>query len=507
MHLALGIPEIVEIICAQLASPLLNSLRRRDFAALARTCKAFHNPALDVLWRKQDTLTRLLKCLPSHLWEEVMRLIKAPLPEDWEKISAYSRRIRELSLTESWSGGFPSSNVLETLASLPRSLCPNLRSLNWAPKTESFFPYILLFLGPEVTHAYIDVPPIASHISLLPTLLRYPELKTFRLGSNSNDTSVLLPASSAIALELSKIESLSLDTLDRPALEHLSRLPSLQILNLRIPEERDLGPQSPSAAIIPRHSQPFTFPALRNVQFFASTIEFATEFAQMLSGCHLEKFMMGTDVLASNVTMGLLYSALSMHVSPTTLHSLWISDVDDGISITPTPPVAPAGFDIDDTTAWDMARAWPKIQSLELGTSTELLHSTRMTLHGYRAFAKHCENLHNLKLAVDASTVPPFDRSPDTRISQHRLRTIDVLKSPISDPRAVARFMSGLFPRLADISTLNDWRWDDLIETEDDAEIEEARALHTRWKQVEALVPMIASIREEERHWAAMANE
>lgn len=37
-----------------------------DLAIVARTCVAFHSPALDYLWRSA-TLINLLRCLPSDL--------------------------------------------------------------------------------------------------------------------------------------------------------------------------------------------------------------------------------------------------------------------------------------------------------------------------------------------------------------------------------------------------------------------------------------------------------
>jgi hypothetical protein len=76
MHRTFGIPEILDLIFAELQNPepLLHprdhSRSRKDFAALTRTCKTFQSPALDFLWREQETLVNVLKCLPAHLWEE-----------------------------------------------------------------------------------------------------------------------------------------------------------------------------------------------------------------------------------------------------------------------------------------------------------------------------------------------------------------------------------------------------------------------------------------------------
>lgn len=39
-----------------------------DIARLAGTCMAFMDPALDILWKTQSSLSPLVMCLPAHLW-------------------------------------------------------------------------------------------------------------------------------------------------------------------------------------------------------------------------------------------------------------------------------------------------------------------------------------------------------------------------------------------------------------------------------------------------------
>ncbi|KAJ7666761.1 hypothetical protein DFH06DRAFT_1384129 [Mycena polygramma] len=541
MHRALDIPEIVENICQCLSDHYLYPSRHKDFAFLARCCKAFHGPAANVLWKEQETLANVLRCLPSYLWEQEesankhrrfrgeFRLIRAPLPEEWERCLIYARRIRELSLTRRWDSEFPTLPVLQVLGECFRQhfLCPNLRTIQWMPELPSSFPYIRLFLGPKISGLYLTVHPVAANVSLLSDLgIRYPELKQLKLGNSSNDHSPLLSRiSPAIVLQLAKIEYLSVETLDRQAFDHLSRLPSLVSLSLRIPAEGDIGPTS-SPPIGDQLSSPF--PALRSVNLGFSTIEFATELINLLRDCHLREFRNGTDVLATNIATGRLYTALASHISHTTLDSLTIAEIDDGgFSPTPTPPAiaiadyvvngsllaplfcfrnithvylkAPVGFDLDDVTAWDMARAWPRIKILRLDSSTDLHHSSSMTLHGIRAFAKYCEDLVELKITINATTIPPFDRSPETRLSQPNLHTFNVSGSPISEPYNVARFLSALFPCLVKVITLHEARWRGPAEDPDDAA--EELAHHTQWKQVQALLPVITAVREEERHW------
>jgi hypothetical protein len=64
MHRALGIFELVELICAELRHHRLQSLY-----SLARVCRSFSDSALDSLWMQQNTLTNILTCMPADLWE------------------------------------------------------------------------------------------------------------------------------------------------------------------------------------------------------------------------------------------------------------------------------------------------------------------------------------------------------------------------------------------------------------------------------------------------------
>ncbi|KAJ6495904.1 hypothetical protein DFH09DRAFT_1002248 [Mycena vulgaris] len=545
MHRCLAIPEITELILSQLDDGYSFSrnprrdLAKRDLAALARTSKGFQGPALDILWRKQDRLTNILKCLPPNLWEEMvgpepggplqLRLTGTVQTADWERPLMYARRIRELALTlQDIYQAFPDACILDAIScSLPQELlCPNLRRIRWHPKKEFLFPYIRLFLGPKITAADLTLPTTsAPNITLLPTLeLRYPELKELSIEGPS-ECPLLCRTSSMVAVDLQRIEILTFDTLDRAALQHLSQLPQLRSLTLQIPEVNDLGPPSLSLTTAPPHHHPF--PALHDVHFESTTVEFTTEFINMLSDCRLDSVIMNTKVLATTMDTSRLYTSLASHLSHIALQSLWI----DGDDLTTSQPATitnylisghalaplfcflnlttlvlrpPVGFNIDDATAWDIARAWPKLKSLALEAASGVHHPTSMTLVGLRAFATHCKDLTYLTITFDASTVPPFDHSPEAMISHHRLRTLGVSASPISDAPDVARLISDLFPSVVQIITLTESRG---IEDEMDEDIPEAWACHTQWKHVEVLVPIMAGIRREERQRAGVSNQ
>lgn len=46
---------------------------RRSISRLARTCKGFCEPALNVLWRELDSLAPILGLFPNHLLKRVRR--------------------------------------------------------------------------------------------------------------------------------------------------------------------------------------------------------------------------------------------------------------------------------------------------------------------------------------------------------------------------------------------------------------------------------------------------
>jgi len=47
----------------------IDSERKKTLLALALTCTSFTGMALDLLWKKLDNVTPLIRCLPRSLWK------------------------------------------------------------------------------------------------------------------------------------------------------------------------------------------------------------------------------------------------------------------------------------------------------------------------------------------------------------------------------------------------------------------------------------------------------
>ncbi|KAJ7788929.1 hypothetical protein B0H14DRAFT_3575436 [Mycena olivaceomarginata] len=256
------------------------------------------------------------------------------------------------------------------------------------------------------------------------------------------------------------------------------------------------------------HPQTPRFSTLHDLFFGNTTLEFAIEFLDQLSNCCLVTFHVGTTVSATTSATRQLYAALASHFNHSTLQTLHIGFPESHSVMETTPPALsnylidgpilatlfcfgnlteitlepPVGFDIDDETVADMARAWPKLKSRCLIASSDLHHPSSMLLNGLCVFANHCYELTYLTIAFDASTVPPFDDSSVTAVSQSSLTSLDVGASPMIHPSLVAQFLSRLFPNLAIIRTLNEWCRDD---EENISENPVEHAQYTRWEQVQ----------------------
>ncbi|KAJ7722999.1 hypothetical protein DFH07DRAFT_946604 [Mycena maculata] len=537
MHPTLTIPEILDHIFVELNGAPLTQIdgperdprNLKDFAALARTCKGFKDIALDFLWSEQPTLTNILKCLPSHLWEQTgsqLRIIGKIEPADWESPLTYARRIRSSKLGWNLGDAFPGVDILEAI---------NLIRLGRVERGVGSglpLPIHSSLSRPQDYSRAISLPVSDSAMSLLPGLLPYPDLKSLTIIDETEDNSLFCGVVSKIAMTLRQIERLAVNKLDRAALEHLSHLPALKSLDLTQPDLRDLG----SASLLPVAIRHQSFPSLHTLDLSHADLHFAfaIEFLTTLSNCRLRIFIVASDISMMNSTTSELYIALANHIAHPTLQTLFIEPTDAGEVPAPSAGMIgnyvitrnqlatlfcfrnltvvrlnpPVGFDMDDAAAWDIARARPNLRNLQLSAASDLHQPSNISLHGLRAFAKHCKNLNYLCIPFDASVVPPFDNSPETRISQDRLESLEVQRSGIYHPPTVARFMSGLFPNLRDVVTYQAWLWADpllvpAVEEDDETAVDHAR--HNLWKQVEALVPIITAVRREEQYWARSA--
>ncbi|KAJ7118394.1 hypothetical protein C8R44DRAFT_982959 [Mycena epipterygia] len=540
MSRALKIPEIVHAIIAEVHDIFVS--RRADLVALARTSRAFQNPALNRIWTSQDTLAHLIRCLPADLWEEttisrqpVFRILRDITPIDMERFMMYSARVKELNL------GSMSAQMWEILATFALNmpehiLLPNLRSLiTWGVQAESTFASMRLLLNPCLKHISWPLPVTPSNLSLLPTLAREcPSLSTIHIRNyefgvlpTPDSHNLQRLAVSTFIRRLTHLEGVTLEMVDHPAFDHLAHLPNLRSMSLFLPRRLHLSTFS---------LQTTGFHALQTLEFHILDLEVAVPYFPAFVKSPLGTLRVSTHKLARNSAITSLYAAVSSYVPHDTLRSLVIGTTTTAFpgSYYPFPVPAqddiphylvsgdalrplfafsnlvslalhsPVRFDIDDATAWLMAPAWPRLTSLTINTVTSISHPPSLTLYGLSAFARHCPALNNLEILFDARHIPPFDRTTEIWSFQQHLECLYVGASPLQNPASVASFLSGIFAGPVDIDTSLFGDNGDILH-EEDAD-DETRERCKLWHQVSELLSIIEGAREEERHWARMAS-
>ncbi|KAJ7210703.1 hypothetical protein GGX14DRAFT_565313 [Mycena pura] len=525
MHRSLRVLELVTMIS--------DEIDRQTLSSFGRACKMFRDPALDVLWRHQNTLMNLLRCMPEGIWDESdeeghWTLNRPVLPADWERPLFYARRVKSFHYDDRFrSPCFPTSPVfLESLRlcfSGPH-IFPNIEKLSWFSYHESTFPHVRLFLGPRLKDLGLSILQSTAHLSLLPIIAVECPLLT-DVGVECSYELDGQRSVSTLVLGLHRLESLFLPCLDNPAVEHIARLPGLTSLTLENQSALVPFPESFSSDAV-------LFPCLSSLHITGNDVNAVVPFLTLLTHAPIVELTIDIPDLTPAKHIAECYSAMARHCSQShiSLGKLTIGHGWWGSSTSPTsadiatyhihtPQFLPllnftnltevfltpaVGFDLDDMAVTALAQAWPRLRQLYLFPSVYLNLPSRITLTGLLPFAQHCPHLSRLKLALDASAAPKWaqgHKAGATRVRQNCLRSLDVLRSPINNPLLVAGFLSSVFPKLCSVFTDQDPMRQHPPGAL--AEHAEAIALHTQWKTVQAALPVLRKARAEERFWTA----
>ncbi|KAJ7841557.1 hypothetical protein B0H13DRAFT_2676771 [Mycena leptocephala] len=492
-------PEILDAIFSHLAyCPILPGrfgCGAKDLAALARTCKTFRDPALDILWSRQQSLTPALRCLPDDLllWDrsgesKKKGFLRPAVPKDWDRPRFYWNRIKSLTIHGS-SESHISPELWQTLQLCypGANLFPNLMKIHWDHRDPTIYPDSHPAPGLDLSYSegnFTVVPDPDSkesiaQLSLLPLLgVKCPDLKevNFRGRNRLVFSSAVLNSILLCLLGINRLEAFGIHNVDHPILKHLSQLPCLKSLVIDEFLTFDLPTNSDAESEGANH-----FPALEELHLWSTTPQIAIALLAAVTHRPLTSLDIGFEKAFPNTdTITQLYSTIATHCSPATLDSLHIDDafldarsadllnedefenyLVDPEALRPlfaftnltTVLLRPYfGFDLDDNTVTEMAKAWPRVEELTLtfGMDQHLaLVRTEVTLNGVREIARHSSNLRELELLFDASDVPQLDAS----IHQTSLIKLEVACSPISSSGPTAIFLSHLFPNLKSVNS------------------------------------------------------
>ncbi|KAH9898160.1 hypothetical protein C8Q73DRAFT_663927 [Cubamyces lactineus] len=194
---------------------------RRSVSRLARTCKAFKEPALNVLWRDLDSLTPLLGLFPSTILRRARRpglglvrflslsgpevplltssapspslvpthgaQTKPPEKQDWVRFLAYAERVRSIAYVESSGNIHPTILPLLDEHKPVQHLLPNLTSLTWKVESAASLERCRMFLGPKVEAVVLEVGTRSAKMNdLLEEIASHKGLTAFSFTLHTN---------------------------------------------------------------------------------------------------------------------------------------------------------------------------------------------------------------------------------------------------------------------------------------------------------------------------------
>ncbi|KAJ6451511.1 hypothetical protein C8R47DRAFT_1061856, partial [Mycena vitilis] len=422
MHRSLRTLEIIFAICSNLdirptPYPWQSRANRAALSALARSCRMFSDPALDVLWNYQDALDPFLRLFPQDLFrsrdepEITWSILRPLMSSDWNRISIYSSRVKVLSLT------WPPPGMLDILQALSLScpggfVFPKLRTLRWTGVVQAFLP-IRALLSPTIRSISIRCATSSINLSLLSNLgASCPRLShvaiTFDCASDH-----VVAATSLFICTLQQLRSLTIHTPSLAAMQHLAALPGLTSLVIG---------HIPAAFLTPGNNDPHNFSDLRELTVGPIGVGQATILLNAFSRhpFHSLNFNLASD--ASAHAAEALFQALVPACLPEFLESFTLR-TSPGAAL-PTPReqylltgralgwlacfvrmrtvkiMIPVGFDLDDATVIRLATAWPLVETVSL-KSDALDPRLQNSIVSVLAFAQ-CPKLRGLSIEFDA---------------------------------------------------------------------------------------------------------
>ncbi|KAI0668069.1 hypothetical protein C8Q78DRAFT_1048133 [Trametes maxima] len=538
----LAIPEILELVFSFLCA--------KDNAVCARVCKGWSEVALDTLWREVDDLRRFFGLLApvetavdSTGTPEYYEHFRRPLePADWIRFMRYATRVRKLLVLPAEDSHLRGHLVFDEIARTRSTLniLPKLSSLTWESGLDGErLRLSLMFMHENVKSFTVRLIRSESYslgIFFQEIALRMPKLTlldlrfTFAVRDIEQELCALFKA----LPQLRKV-ILPKFTLTSKIIERLSKSPKLQVVQFEFLEFQGSGDVSDVHNWLPALEED-TFPALNDLSISVHLPHMTRFLNAEYTPANLQCLYVHTlytvppyqvhdffDAAAQNCPLlKQLYLDFSGDPSPLLFRTSLAGE--DRITWNTLRPLLKFSKLTDFELHWDtplaltqddveqLAMCMPAIEVLMLNSEPiPTLETPPLTLRALIPFARHCPKIRELALYIDASandldaaTHELRDALPSVRF--RALRMLSVGLSRITVPEPVAIFLSLLCPPECRIGAGVSWpNGPQALEPED----AEARATladiwthamqwHTRWMEVDRMLPLLTKVRLEE---------
>ncbi|KAG2033953.1 hypothetical protein BDR03DRAFT_1013829 [Suillus americanus] len=485
MHFCLLPPEILlqifstcefyQLICSH-----------ATLASLARTCRTFQEPALDILWKNINGFEPLIACLPECVGNIDIRgrltLERPPLNGECRLIGRYTQRIRSLTVFPTHLVSIDDQIVQAFIsAPSPTVLLPNLRSLGWWDDRECFFPLLHTLSGSTITSVRLGfttrAPSFAKSALVASFGVRCPSIRELHCeyGGDSQESS---DAICEALCGLRELFRLGIGVLNAQTLLRLASLSSLKFLSLNLRTynvnhtHSDSTPTSSSQFEQVHITSPSPFVlthCLRNIRFLScQSVNLCIDYSDFqpydpmdipdliisVSECFpptLEKFHFNFDTSHNHMEEHILADpsfALGFDVVTPMLSFSHLKHLDLNWICTSA---------IDDTSLKKMAQSWPQLEHFLFGSEAGWLIPPSLTFIGLVHLIHHCPLLRNIEMRFSACPVDVNSAAFSNIKPNEKICELFVGTSPIVDPIAVASQIHKLMPKL---TTVDFYDWD-----------------------------------------------
>ncbi|KAF8837697.1 hypothetical protein BDN67DRAFT_972619 [Paxillus ammoniavirescens] len=472
MHHALFISEVCREICGL--------LDQSSLPALARTCRALQEPALDGLWKDLYSIHPFLHLL-TQSWCEGANFTECnqrPTPSQWDTLRKYSERTRSLYMCIIDEPPTTSSDYLSVLFNPPNSASffPNLRALAWYPTNhEEMLPFLRLLCGSSLTHLSIEFTNDPVSVVMLASLgALCPNIADISISAaNATISAELTDALSASICQWNDLKQVSCDDLSLPALEHLSRTRGLESLTAYASDH--MSSFSPPDGVRGTY-----FSRLQRLHLYAVQLSNATS---SFNGMHLalKQFRLDVfdadEILSTSSFLQDFFATLANHCSQYTLTELDFciihSELSSSVTVCTLRDINPllgfrnlravrfeglATLSLDDSDIAELASMWPCIEELSLSTYVNHPVASLPTFHSLIHLIQTCPRLRALSLVVDTTGVSEsLCHALRHGVHSDILCELCLGNSPINSPTVVAHVLRTLYPslKLVDLSVWN----------------------------------------------------
>ncbi|KAI9567220.1 hypothetical protein HD554DRAFT_1008873 [Boletus coccyginus] len=455
MHHALHIEEILLSVFSHCyADKSWCRYANANLAALARTCKMFKEPALDMIWAELYDLTPLVRCLPDASWVRsagVYSLRTRLEQADWDTILAYAHRVRALPLLRGSLG--LAADCIEALSNAPssaESIFPNLRIVRLYEPKATIVPLVRHLANPQLTSiSFESAENLGGAITTFGE--RCPIVTDFGMAglphADSDTTLGLIRCWQNLCSAWCRV-GLNVD-----AVLHLSRLRYLRCMGFTVHD-----------AVVDRIHAPgsmLTFPALEDLCLVSEYLTPIRRLLRYFRTPEVHDLSVGVSACPTATDLMSFFVSLQEACTHASLNNLslivdCVNNEENEIPLEDASPYyitfdhlrpltvflniksitldIPCGIHLNERELLRLASSWPHLEHFEVDESVSWPESSAITPGGFLQLLERCRSLRVFYFKFDCRGYTELPQGHPWRgLTMPKDASIHLLDSPIEE--------------------------------------------------------------------------